>query len=96
MSRPKRADGGSRHGKHALDVFRVSLYLSAEEKAIAILTAEHQRKTLSDVLRSGMMHEATRSGILVNGCVADSFRIRINAYRQVLEAEAKTKRSTEK
>ena len=96
MARPKKADGGSRHGKHAPGVFRVSLYLSAEEKAIAILTAERQRKTLSDVLRSGIVCEATRSGVLVNGVVAEKFRARISAYRQVLEAVAQTKRSTEK
>ena len=92
MGRLKKIDGGSRHGKHALDVFRVSLYLSAEEKAIAILTAEQQDKTLSDVLRSGIVYEATRSGIPVNGSVAEKFRARINAYRQVLEAEAQIKR----
>ena len=33
MARPKKTVGGSRHGKHAPGVFRVSLYLSAEEKA---------------------------------------------------------------
>ena len=96
MARPKKTDGGSRHGKHAPGVFRVALYLSAEEKAIAILTAERQGRTLSDVLRSGIVCEATRSGIMVNGVVAEKFRARISAYRQVLEAEAKTKRSTEK
>jgi len=96
MDRPKKKDGGSRHDKHALGVFRVALYLSAEEKAIAILTAEHQGRTLSDVLRSGIVCEATRSGIMVNGCVAEKYRARIKAYRQVLEAEAQTKRSTEK
>ena len=96
MARPKKIDGDSRHGKHAPGVFRVSLYLSAEEKAIAILTAERQSKTLSDVLRSGIVCEATRSGVLVNGVVAEEFRARISAYRQVLEAEAQTKRSTEK
>ena len=96
MARQKKTYGGSRHGKRAPDVFRVSLYLSAEEKAIAILTAEHQGRTLSDVLRSGIVCEATRSGIMVNGCVAEKYRARIKAYRQVLEAEAQTKRSTEK
>ena len=96
MARPKKTDGGSRHGKHAPGVFRVLLYLSAEEKAIAILTADHQGRTLSDVLRSGIVCEATRSGIMVNGCVAEQYRARIKAYRQVLEAEAQTKRSTEK
>ena len=96
MGRRKKADGGSRHGKHAPDAFKVAIYLSAEEKAVAILTAERQGKTLSDVLRSGIVCEATRSGVLVNGVVAEKFRARISAYRQVLEAEAKTKRSTEK
>ena len=96
MARPKKTDGGSRHGKHAPGVFRVALYLSAEEKAIAILTAERQGKTLSDVLRNGIMCEATRSGVMKNGVVVEKFRARISAYRQVLEAEAQTKRSTEK
>ena len=96
MARPKKPDGGSRHGKHAPDVFRVSFYLSAEEKAVAILTAERQGKTLSDVLRSGIEYEATCSGVLKNGRVAEEFRARIRAYRQVLEAEAQTKRSTGK
>ena len=93
MARPKKTDGGSRHGKHAPDVFRVSLYLSAEEKAIAILTAECQGRTLSDVLRDGLMSEATRSGVMLNGCAVERFRDRISAYRQVLEAEAQTRRS---
>ena len=96
MARPRKASGESRHGKHAPDVFRVSLYLSAEEKAIAILTAEKQGKTLSDILRNGIMNEATRSGVVENGSVVEKFRARIMAYRQVLEAEAQTKRSTEK
>ena len=93
MARPRKIDGGSRHGKHAPDVFRVSLYLSAEEKAIAILTAERQGRTLSDVLRGGIVSEATRSGIMANGCVVEKFRDRISAYRQVLEVEAQTRRS---
>ena len=96
MARPKKIEGSSRHGKHAPGAFRISLYLSAEEKAIAILTAERQGKTLTDILRNGIVCEATRSGIMVNGCVAERYRARINAYRQVLEAEAQTKRSTEK
>ena len=96
MARPKKIDGNSRHGKHAPDVFRVSLYLSAEEKAIAILTAERQGKTLSDVLRSGIVCEATRSGIMVNGSVAEKFRARINAYRQVLEAERTVSKELQK
>lgn len=96
MARPRKEEGGSRHGKHALDVFRVSLYLSAEEKAIAILTAERQGKTLSDVLRGGIVCEATRSGVMENGCVAERFRARLGAYRKILEAEVQTKRGTGK
>ena len=96
MARPKKTGGGSRHGKHAPGVFRISLYLSAEEKAIAILTAERQGKTLSDVLRSGIVCEAMRSGIVLNGRVVEQFRARIRAYMQVLEAEMQIKRSTEK
>ena len=92
MARPKKIEGGSRHGKHAPGAFRISLYLSAEEKAIAILTAERQGKTLTDVLRNGIVCEATRSGVIVNGRVAEKFRARITAYRQVLEAEAQIKR----
>ena len=92
MARPKKTDGGSRHGKHAPDVFRVSLYLSAEEKAIAILTAERQGKTLTDVLKNGIVCEATCSGVMVNGVVAEKFCARVNAYRQILEAEAQIKR----
>ena len=92
MARPNKIDGGSRHGKHAPGAFRISLYLSAEEKAIAILTAERQGKTLIDILRNGIVCEATRSGIIVNGSVAEKFRARITAYRQVLEAEAQIKR----
>lgn len=95
MSRPKKTDGGSRHGKHAPDVFRVSLYLSAEEKAVAILAAELQGRTLSDVLRGGLVSEAVRSGIMVNGQIAEKFRTRVSAYKQVLEAEVKTRRSAE-
>lgn len=91
MARPKKTDGASRHGKHAPGVFRVSLYLSAEEKAIAILTAERQGKTLSDILRSGIVCEALRSGVIVDGCVAEEFCARIRAYKQVLEAEAQAK-----
>ena len=95
MARPKILQRESRHGKHALDAFRVALYLSAEEKAIAILTAERQGRTLSDVLRGGIESEATRSGVLVNGSVAEKFRARVSAYKQVLEAEAQIKRSPE-
>lgn len=96
MVRPKQTDNGSRYGKHASGVFRVSLYLSAGEKAIAILTVERQSKTLSNVLRSGIMCEATRAGVMKNGVVVEKFRARISAYSQVLEAEARTQRSTEK
>ena len=92
MARPKKIDGASRHGKHAVGVFRVSLYLSAEEKAIAVLTAERQGRTLSDVLRDGIVNEATRSGILKNGSIAEKYRQRITAYRQILEAEAEIRK----
>lgn len=92
MARPKKTDGVSRHGKHALGMLRVALYLSAEEKAVAVLTAEQQGKTLSDVLRSGIINEATRSGILKNGDVVEKYRSRIKAYRHILEAEAQIKK----
>ena len=92
MARHKRSGGESRHGKHAIGMFRVSLYLSAEEKAIAVLTAELEGRTLSDVLRSGLLFEAERVGVIVNGSIGKQFLTRINAYRQVLEAEAQTKR----
>ena len=92
MARPKKTDGVSRHGKHALGMLRVSLYLSAEEKAIAVLTAERQGRTLSDVLRSGIVSEATRSGILKNGEIVEKYRTRITAYKNILEAEAQIKK----
>lgn len=92
MAKSKKRSGESRHGKHAPDAFRVALYLSAEEKAMAILTAERQGRTLSDVLRSGIMCEAIRAGVMLNGRVADEFQLRLVAYRQVLEAEVKTRR----
>ena len=90
----KSINGGSRHGKHAPGAFRISLYLSAEEKAIAILTAERQHRTLSDVIRDGIVSEATRSGIMAEGCVVNRVRARIDTYKNVLKAEAQTKRST--
>ena len=90
----KSINGGSRHGKHAPGAFRISLYLSAEEKAIAILTAERQHRTLSDVIRDGIVSEATRSGIMAEGCVVNRFRALIDTYKNVLKAEAQTKRST--
>ncbi len=96
MARPKRTEGTSRHGKHAPDVFRVSLYLSSEEKAIAILAAELARCTLTDILRGGLLHEATRLGILSNGALSGKFRRRVAAYRHVLEAEIRTRRSAGK
>ena len=58
-----------------------------KEKAIAILTAERQKKTLSDVIRSGLVSEATRCGIMVNGAISEKYQSRVSAYRQVLEAE---------
>ena len=96
MARTRKSGGESRHGKHAPDVFRVSLYLSAEEKAIAILTAENQGRTLTDVLRSGIKSEATRSGILVNGQIAKKYQSRVCAYRQVLEAERTVSKELQK
>ena len=77
---------------NSLGMLRVSLYLSAEEKAIAVLTAEQQGRTLSDVLRSGIINEATRSGILKNGEIVEKHRMRINAYKNILEAEAQIKK----
>ena len=92
MARPKKVDGVSRHGKHALGMLRVSLYLSAEEKAIAVLTAERQGRTLSDVLRSGIINEATRLGILKKGEIVEKHRMRITAYKNILEVEAQIKK----
>lgn len=92
MARIRKNDSVSRHGKHAPDAFRISFYISAEEKAAAVLTAELQGKTLTDVLRSGLASEATRAGILANGCVAEKFSQRLKAYRLILEAEAQAKR----
>ena len=92
MARPRKTDSVSRHGKHALGMLRVALYLSAEEKAIAVLTAERQGKTLSDILRSGIVNEATRSEILKNGDIVEKYRSRIKAYRHILEAEAQIKK----
>lgn len=51
MARPKKLDGGSRHGKHAPDVFWWNLHLFAGGMAIAILTAGCQGKMLSNGLR---------------------------------------------
>lgn len=92
MARPRKTDSVSRHGKHALGMLRVALYLSVEEKAIAVLTAERQGKTLSDILRSGIVNEATRSGILKNGDIVEKYRTRITAYKNILEAEAQIKK----
>lgn len=92
MARIRKNDSVSRHGKHAPDAFRISLYISAKEKAIATLTAELQGKTLTDVLRSGLASEATRAGILANGCVTEKYAQRVKAYQLILEAEAQTKR----
>ena len=92
MALSRKIDGVSRHGKHAPDAFRISLYISAKEKAIATLTAELQGKTLTDVMRSGMESEATRVGILANGCVAEKYAQRVKAYQLILEAEAQAKR----
>lgn len=75
-------------------MFRVSLYLSAEEKAVAILAAELQGTTLTEILRRGLLTEATRARILRNGEIAGKYRPRIDAYRLVLEAEARDKRGT--
>ena len=91
MTRPKKTSGESRHGKHAPGMFRVSLYLSAEEKAIAIFTAECLGCTLSDIIRSGIVAEATRAGVLVNGRVPDKFRPRIDVYCKILEAETESR-----
>lgn len=92
MALSRKNGGVSRHGKHAPDAFRISLYISAEEKAVAVLAAELQGKTLTDVLRSGLASEATRAGVLANGCIAAKFAQRVKAYRLILEAEAQTKR----
>ena len=58
-------------------------------KSIAVLAAELADTTLTDVLRNGIFDEATRLGIISGGRVTDKFRLRINAYRQILEAERK-------
>jgi len=93
MARTRTAnEGGSRHGKHADNAYRVSLYLSAKEKAIAVLAAELADTTLTDVLRNGLFDEATRLGIMSGGQVTDKFRLRVNAYKQVLEAERKARK----
>ena len=92
MARPRKTDSVSRHGKHALGMLRVALYLSAEEKAIAVLTAEQQGRMLSDVLRSGIINEAPRLGILKNGEIVEKHRMRITAYKNILEAEAQIKK----
>ena len=77
MVRPRKKDYAARHGEKPLGVFRVSLCLSAEEKAIAILTAEYQGKALSHILRNGMVCEATRSGVMANGrCVLQKSFVR--------------------
>ena len=44
-------------------------------------------KTLSDVIRSGLVSEATHCGVMVNGAMSEEYKIRISAYKQVLEAE---------
>lgn len=94
MDKTSRKEGGSRHGKHAPGAFRVSLYLSSEEKAVAVLAAELEGCTLSDILRSGITSEATRLGIMSNGSIGEPFRQRVDAYKKVLEAESKAVRST--
>lgn len=86
MAGRKRKDGETRHGRHADNMFRVALYLTAEEKAIAVLAAEMAGVTLSDVLRLGIRSEAMRLGIVTSSGIADKFRNRVDAYKHVLMA----------
>lgn len=86
MAGRKRKDGETRHGRHADNMFRVALYLTAEEKAIAVLAAEMSGVTLSDVLRRGIQSEALRLGIITDSGIAEKFRNRVDAYRHVLVA----------
>ena len=94
MIEDKKTKSESRHGKHADEAFRVSFYLSAREKAIAVLTAELNDSALTDVMKSGLMNEAIRAGIVRNGQVTEEYKDRITAYAAILEQDKKQKRRT--
>lgn len=83
----RKEDRGTRHGKHAETAFRISFYVSAREKAIAVLSAELLKSGLTDVLREGLLYAATKAGVMENGEIKEKYRERVDTYQKILENE---------
>lgn len=68
------AEKMSRSGMHKEGKTLFGCYVEPEIKALAIMTSERLGITFTQIILNGLMAEATRAGIVVNGGVAPEFR----------------------
>lgn len=87
MKNDKRKSGGNRHGKHHEDLVQIAGYITPELKAIAQVTANELKTNMMDLIRDGIMSEATRAGVAKNGEVVAKYKPIVAAYVDIYRAK---------
>lgn len=82
----------SRHGKHHEDLVQIAGYITPELKALAQVTANELRTNMMDLIRNGIIAEATRAGVMSNGAIKPEYKPIINAYADAYRAKKETRK----
>ncbi len=88
MKKPKE----SRHGKHHEDLVQIAGYITPELKALAQVTANELRTNMMDLIRNGILAEATRAGVMINGEIKPEYKPIIDAYADAYRAKKETRK----
>ena len=75
-----------RQGKHRDDKFRVQAYYEAQDKALFVLVAKLDGKSLTDTIKSSIRDRARALGVLdKNGCVTKSFKDALEVETAIIQ-----------
>lgn len=73
----------SRHGQHREDLVQIAGYVTPQLKAIAQVTANELNTNMMELMRNGIIQEATRAGVMRNGIITNKYKPIIAAYVDV-------------
>ena len=82
----------NRHGKHHEDLVQISGYITPELKALAQVTANELKTNMMDLIRNGIIAEATRAGVMRNGAIKPEYQPIIDAYADAYRAKKETRK----
>ena len=84
----------TRHGKHHEDLVQIAGYITPELKAIAQVAANELKTNMMDLIRNGIISEATRAGVTKKGEVVKKYKPIVATYVDVYRSKKLSKKVT--